>query len=74
MNDRDELLTRMDERMRETREDVKAILIQTTATNGRVTSLENWRSKLNGGWKAILIMAGLFGALLGLIVEVLTRH
>lgn len=73
MNDRDELLTRIDERQIGMEQDVKAILLQVTATNGRVTALENWRSKLKGAWAAIVIVSIVTGSILTFIVEVLTK-
>lgn len=42
-------------------------------TNGRVTSLENWRSKLKGAWYAVIIMAMIVGALIGWWITIMIR-
>lgn len=75
-----ELLARIDERQKasvitqdafqkEVKDSLKDILTQTTNTNGRVTSLETWRAKLGGIWKAIAIGSFVGGVIVSLIIE-----
>ena len=34
-------------------------------TNGRVTVLEQWKNRIKGAWYAVIIMAMVFGAMVG---------
>ena len=50
------LLRRMDsqaEDIKEIRADVKAVVQQTKLTNGRVTKIELWRARIEGGKAAV---------------------
>jgi hypothetical protein len=67
-----ELLTRLDERQQRIDEKLEKILEQTTLTNGRVSKLEQWRSKLNGIWFAILTIGGGAATLGGLLIALFT--
>lgn len=44
--------------VKEIREDVKEIVIQTQKTNGRVNSLEIWRGFITGGLAVISFVLG----------------
>ena len=58
--DKVELLIKIDERLdnliRENREEHSKILIQTTKTNSRVSHLESWKDKATGGFIVINIL------------------
>lgn len=66
-----ELLARLDERhnsmmekLNEMHEDVKKI-------NGRVTSLENWRSEIRGTWRATILLSSAISALIGFVINLI---
>lgn len=53
-----DLLARIDERLKSLQETQNKTFAQVQATNGRVTSLERWRSYLIGGGVVILTIVG----------------
>ena len=67
------ILARIDERLNNHIENstkgLNDILEQTKMTNGRVTKLEVWKSKAQGAWAVILIVAAASGSLAAIIVQ-----
>ena len=57
-DDQDDLLARIDERLKALQETQVQTLAQVKTTNGRVTSLEKWRSYLIGGGVVIVTILG----------------
>lgn len=66
-----DLLARLEERQIHMQETLTQILEQTSLTNGRVTKLEKWQSKLSGAWSTILIIAGASATICGVVIGVL---
>jgi hypothetical protein len=71
LKERNDLLIRMDERLTQMAKTQEQILIQTKETNGRVTKLENWKSRLVGGWIVAGIISTLFGAIITTVINLL---
>lgn len=80
-----ELLARIDERLQAQTKamhaahnnfsaDLKDILTQVKITNGRVTVLENWRSKMKGVWLAVTIAGLAIVTIIGWILTVLSNN
>lgn len=65
-NEKTELLIRMDERLKNMQVVQESILDQCTKTNGRVTSLETWRTEKAGNWQATVVIAGLAGSIVSI--------
>jgi hypothetical protein len=63
------LLIRIDERQVNMAADLEEVKKQTTATNGRVTSLESWRNRLKGAWAVLTIVGVLLGSLFGYAIK-----
>lgn len=72
-----ELLVRLDERSKNMDEKLDNIFEQCKKTNGRVTvletervaSLENWRSRIQGGWYVIILACTAIGSVIGWIIN-----
>ena len=56
MIENDVIIERLDNLIRENREDHEKILIQTTKTNSKVSHLESWRDKATGGFIVVNII------------------
>lgn len=67
-SERSELLSLMNERQIRMAHDLEAILTQTKLTNGRVSNLENWRSRMGGIWFAFAVITPIVGAAIGFVV------
>lgn len=67
--ERNELLIRMDERLMQMARTQEDILRETKTTNGRVTALEKWKSKISGGMIAISIISTLIGAIVSIVID-----
>lgn len=63
----------LDERFDRIIEKQDATHAEVKKTNGRVTALENWRSKMRGAWYAIVIVATVFGVVVGWAISLLTK-
>jgi hypothetical protein len=63
------LLIRIDERQANMATDLEEVKKQTTATNGRVTSLESWRNRLKGAWAVLTMVGVLLGSLAGYAIK-----
>jgi ABC-type glucose/galactose transport system permease subunit len=72
--EQDELLSRIDERQIAMMEKIESILVQTTATNGRVTKLEHWRSRLAGVWLSVVIGSTVIGTIAGFVFAYLNPN
>ena len=67
-----ELLIRLDERLKTIQGSLEQIHAQVTKTNGRVSVLENWRATLTGGWRASTLIASVVSGLIGSGIGFLT--
>lgn len=66
------MIARVEERLKTIEQDQKKILIQVTATNGRVTKLELWRKWLNGIWWFVCLLSVVGGSVFGLVFTILS--
>lgn len=66
-----EQLGRFDERLKAVLDKLEDIHDECKKTNGRVTSLEGWRSELKGTYRATALIASLIGAVATLITSYL---
>lgn len=66
-----ELLARLDERHNSMMEKLKDIHEDVKKINGRVTSLENWRSEIRGSWRATILLSSAIGAVIGFIINLI---
>jgi hypothetical protein len=55
---------KFDDRHMENQSILREIRDETKKTNGRVTKLETWKSRIEGGWWVIALLAGVVGWLL----------
>lgn len=69
MESNEQLLIRIDQKVLGIEMDIKNILAQTTATNGRVTTLEIWRSKIRGFHAAVATIGTVIGVIIGYIIS-----
>lgn len=65
--DGDNLLARIDERLKNLIENQELIYLEVKKTNGRVTVLENWSSKIKGSYSAIIVVCSFFAFATGII-------
>jgi hypothetical protein len=63
--ERDELLTRLDERMGK-------VLKQVETTNGRVTKLELWQAMVKGSNRTWMFVCSGMGVILGILATIAT--
>jgi hypothetical protein len=68
-----ELLARIDERQRAMDEKLDLIHAETKRTNGRVTKLEDWKSRINGAWIAIAFVGPIIGAFVTWLIQILIK-
>lgn len=55
---------KLDDRHEENAKKLDGILEEAKKTNGRVLKLETWKSRIEGGWWVIALIAGVVGWLL----------
>ena len=70
--ERNELLIRMDERLRQMRETQEEILKETKATNGRVRSLEVWKATIIASVKTTGAIYGIIGSIIGIVAGIVS--
>ena len=66
-----ELLARIDERQQQMNNQLTHIFNEVKKTNGRVTALENWKSRLQGSWKAVVVLSVAIGGVIGWITNLI---
>lgn len=75
-----ELLIRLDERLnahedavaestKGIKETLEKVLKQTTETNGRVTVLEDWKTKIKASWATLVLVAVALATLIQLVIH-----
>jgi hypothetical protein len=67
----EELIVRIDERQKAFMEKLEAIHAEVKKTNGRVTSLEGWRSEIRGSWRATIVLSSAIGAVIGFVTSMI---
>lgn len=66
-----EMLARIDERQKAMADKLEEIYDEVKMTNGRVTSLETWRSEIRGTIRATAFISAGIGAAIGFITNYL---
>lgn len=66
--EQDITLARIDEKLKGMIATQELIYAEVKKTNGRVTVLENWKSKLNGSYIAIVAVCSVFAFIIGITV------
>lgn len=63
-----EQVARHDERLKAIMDKLEDIHDEVKKTNGRVTSLEGWRSEIKGSWRATVFLTSITSSVLGAAV------
>lgn len=67
----EESLARLDERQKAMMDKLEQIHEGVKKTNGRVTTLENWRSEIRGSWRTTILFSSAIGALVAFLINLI---
>lgn len=69
----EELLGRLEERLKAQDKVLDSILKEAGKTNGRIGKLEDWRSESKGQWKVLMVLGVVIGFIIESVIELFKK-